>query len=93
MLKRDTFLSYQQQISNLSNVSANWAPDDKIVLPSEDDKWNLWQLFSNLVIISCLSYLHVYEANEMLLCYWQWTLDKFKKLTYHQQMHYYVIYV
>jgi len=38
MLKRDTFLSYQQQISNLSNVSANWAPDDKIVLPSEDDK-------------------------------------------------------
>jgi len=42
MLKRDTFLSYQLQISNLSNVSANWVPDYKTVLPSEDDRW-IWR--------------------------------------------------
>jgi hypothetical protein len=67
MLKRETFLSYQLQISNLSKVSANWVPDYKTLLPSEDDKWNYWQLSSNLVIISCLSYQHVYETNEIEL--------------------------
>jgi hypothetical protein len=38
MLKRDTFLSYQLQICDLSKVSANWVPDYKTLLPSEDDK-------------------------------------------------------
>ena len=38
VLKGGTFLTYQLQISNLSNVSGNWAPDYKTVLPSDDVK-------------------------------------------------------
>jgi len=38
MLKRNAFLNCQLQISNLSAVSANWVPDYKTLLPSEDDK-------------------------------------------------------